>query len=356
MLNFIYENQALSQSQFAYIWYQFKTTNDVNNTAEELKYIFNCQVLCNISDYDQLDINQQNYFEVVELLDIDETERILLNNEPQAGLDFRVNTENDDDSTDSELDDSKLELMIKDNLKNYKTYHGVFEEDTYDQLEECVLKIKKPTLNCILEEEEGDNEMQSELKIIFSALLTTNEERNDGIQKLSQEQIFNRLKGNRDLFANAPPYFYHLRNATGSQVPTPLDNISDYCSEASKNSMPEISANTTSSSDPEPLITQDLKSSTPYENQPSTSRAAHLYKPNLNEPSTSNYCQPSTSNYCQPSTSNYCQPSTSHNVTATIKPKLVPNPSHNPRMSKFIADFKSKKRPRRSTISPPKSQ
>ncbi|CAO1324155.1 unnamed protein product [Diamesa serratosioi] len=295
MLKYIYDNQALGECKYAYMWNRFKETHVVNKTAEELKYIFNRHVLCNISDYDELEQDQQKYFEVIELLDLDETKRILKYNEPQAGLDFKLITENDEDSTDSELDDTKLEIMFKENLKNCRTYKGVFEEDVCDESQQNILKIKKPSLDDLCEE--GEGEMQYELAKIFSLLLLTDEERNEGGQQLSHAQIFDRLKTNRDLLANAKHVFNKPRE---------------------ESTLPDSNSDNFSSSDPGPILTQHIEASTPYE------------------------CEPSRA-------------STSHYVTPINKSKtaLVPNPCQNPRMTSFVERFKhSKKRPRRSTLSP----
>lgn len=323
MLCFIYNNQALAESKLAYMWNRFKETNDTNKNAEELKILFNCTILVNINDYDQLDGEQKKYFEIVDLLDTDETEQILIHNEPQVGKDYKLISENDEDSTDSELDDANLEKLIKDKLKNKKTYHGKFENDLFDKHDDYVLKIKKQSANEKYEDE--DDVMQHELAVIFSALLTTNEERENCIQ-ISQKEIFKRLQTNRNLFANPPSYFRNSRKSGDLQEPTLHATIS----EQSTVSLPNIPASSSSSSDPEPILTQNITSSTPNESQPSTSKESRDIIQKTSKPSTSVYAVPKIK----------------------TKEALVPNPKTNPRMAMFVEQFKSKKRPRRSSLSP----
>lgn len=331
MLCFIYNNRALAESKLSYMWKRFKETNNTDKTAEELKILFNCTILVNITDYEQLDDEQKKYFEIVDLLDTDETEQILICNEPQVGIDYRLISENDEDSTDSELDDTNLKILIKDKLKNDKNYHGKFEKDLSGEEDNYVLKIKKQSAHEKYEDE--DDVMQHELAVIFSALLTTNEERENGIQ-ISQKEIFKRLQTNRDLFANPPSYFRNSRNSGDLQEPTLHATIS----EQSTVSLPNIPSNSSSSSDPEPILTQNIETSTPIESQyspshnvqPSTSKESHHLTPKTSEPSTSAYSVPKIK----------------------TKGALVPNPRSNPRMAMFVEQFKSKKRPRRSSLSP----
>ncbi|CAO1362600.1 unnamed protein product [Diamesa tonsa] len=323
MLSFVYENQTLSKSKLSFMWNQFKKICEVDKTADELKYIFNCTILPNITDYEQLDEDQRRYFNVVEVLDVDETEKILLNNEPQVGLDYKLIKENEEDSTDSELDDTHLEILIKDGLKDNKKYHGKFEEDLQRENDDYFLKIKQISPDEDILENEG--EMEHELAVIFSAMLTSDDERKQGIKLLNQEQILSRLKTTRDLFARSSNYFNGSDDEiTQQEPPCELVTCSDHNSSGiSENSLPDIPANLSSSSDPEPLITPDTPAnlSSSSDPEPLVPKEFEAY------------------------------------AVPKIKTKaaLVPNPAHNPRMNLFTERFTSKKRPRRSSPSPPNS-
>lgn len=358
MLRFIYEKQILSKSKLCFIWCQFKKVHEVDKTVEELKYIFNCTILPNIIDYDQIDEDQKRYFKLVEVLSIDETEKILMNNEPQVGLDYKLIRENDGDSTDSELDDTNLEMLIKEKLENSKKYHGKFEEDLPGENDDYVLKIKVTSPD--EEYVEQDGEMEHELAVIFSALLTTDEEREKDVKLLSQEQIFSRLQTNRDLFARSSNYFTDSSDVTVKQEPAQSE-LARYSDNHNSGIDRNIPANSTLSTDSELLTPQDnpANCSSSSEPEPITPQdiPAICSSSSGSESLNTLEFQTSTPYIAQPSTSKATEPSTYFYAVPRIKTKaaLVPNPVYYPRMETFVERFISKKRPRRTTVSPPSS-
>jgi hypothetical protein len=171
-------------------------------TTNDLKTIFWTEIASNIGQYELLTEEQKEYFDpdyyCVETEKGDKTLSVLENNEPKAGFDYTFHATT---STFPDIHDETL-------LPNVTTLQ--------DQMEAVENVLKKPTIcSTIFGEAAGrsdQNEIEENSRIniiaqqpladvdmgelpieIFREILLTNEERDNGKNALSENEVFERL-------------------------------------------------------------------------------------------------------------------------------------------------------------------